>query len=120
MSAMARRVTRARPGVGSSGMAWYRTAPPEPNRHPFDSHPSISEDLHGPFLRHLRQGLDRRLQSPVVRFEPRPRAPSLPAEPPGVHDRPERHCDEGARLHALPPHGDEVRPLTLAKLVSAF
>ena len=31
------------------------------------------------------------------------------AQSPAVHHRPERHDDEGARLHALPPHDDEER-----------
>ena len=70
---------------------------------------SRSEDQHGPFLRYLRQGVDGRIQPPVIGDEPRPRSPPHGAKSPAIHDRRERQHHEGARLHTLPPHVGEER-----------
>ena len=105
MSAMARPVTRDRPGVGRMAT---RAGPPcgsevgrcssdgrRPWRPPLQGaagsvcyhtaplgqtcpgapSDTISEDTHGPLLRDLRQGFDGRLQPAVVGHEPRPSPP---------------------------------------------
>ena len=68
-------------------MLFYRSVRARPARTP-PSRPA-SRTTHGPLLRDLRQGVDGRLQPPVVGDEPRPRPPPLPAEPPAARHRAE-------------------------------
>src|SRR5829696_6632765 len=128
MSTTARRVTTDRPGVEGTGTRATTSTvmvqgamsggsredgaiiPPRSRR----SRPSIAVTFtfrgpDGPFLRDLRQGIDGWVQSPVVRDEPRPSPPPLPAEPSAADDQSQRGGGQSPRLHALPSNRDEVR-----------
>ena len=81
-------------------------------------HHDLQRTTHGPLLRDLRQGVDGRLQPPVVGDEPRSSPPPHAAEPPAARHRRQGHADEVARLHPLPAGTQlEVSKASLAAAV---